>query len=130
LSNVKLLYLIILYLWKTSENFPEKFNGNFPEKYEIFRTNFPSHITNGTGIKFVVTHYRTSLISQYLNDLRLKVQGVNQLGYHLAKSCLRFKKKQILSQQRIDPRIQNPWHRYTELYSDLGDWPIRSTVIL
>src|SRR6218665_1209898 len=31
---------------KNIENFPEKFNGNFPEKYEIFRTNFPPHITN------------------------------------------------------------------------------------
>src|SRR6218665_1820728 len=36
----------IIFIKKTSENFPEKFNGNFPEKYEIFRTNFPPHITN------------------------------------------------------------------------------------
>jgi len=40
-----LLYLIILYLWKNSRNFPERCNGNFPEKYEIFRTNFLPHIT-------------------------------------------------------------------------------------
>ena len=25
---------------------PEKCNGNFPEKYEIFRTNFPPHTTS------------------------------------------------------------------------------------
>ena len=35
---------------KTLENFPEKFNGNFPEKYKIFRTNFLPHITNSDTV--------------------------------------------------------------------------------
>src|SRR6218665_3303893 len=30
-------------------------------------------------------------ISQHLNDFKLKVQGENQLGYHLASYCSAFK---------------------------------------
>ena len=35
----------VFHIWKNTGNFPEKYTGNFLEKYEIFRTNYPPHIT-------------------------------------------------------------------------------------
>jgi len=41
---------------KNIGNFPEKCNGNFPDKYENFRTNFPPHITS-----LAIRNYKNSL---------------------------------------------------------------------
>jgi len=43
----------------------------------------------------------TTLIPQHLNGLNLKVQGENQLGYHLVILFSAFKAKPMLALQRV-----------------------------
>jgi len=45
----------------------------------------------------------SNYMSQHLNDLNLKVQGENQLGYHLVNKVSAFKSMPILTQQRVGP---------------------------
>src|SRR6218665_2424829 len=52
------------------------------------RPNRKSTISD-TALTLKPTHL--GLISQHLNDFKLKVQGENQLGYHLANYCSAFK---------------------------------------
>src|SRR6218665_1570041 len=52
------------------------------------RPNRKSTISD-TALTLRPTHL--GLISQHLNDFKLKVQGENQLGYHLANYCSAFK---------------------------------------
>src|SRR6218665_1726045 len=52
------------------------------------RPNRKSTISD-TALTLKSTHL--GLISQHLNDFKLKVQGENQLGYHLANYCSAFK---------------------------------------
>ena len=52
------------------------------------RPNRKSTISD-TALALKPTHL--GLISQHLNDFKLKVQGENQLGYHSANYCSAFK---------------------------------------
>ena len=75
---------------------------------------------------------RKATISQHVNDLNLKVQVENQLGYQLVNKVSAFRAKTILAPMRVglfnsvyfhtfllEQRINRA--RYTEPFSDLGD---------